>query len=286
VLRRQPGRQGPWGSFFRKSLPGAWHAGPHAQIFPKSPMVPWVRFSRGAQAHRAGRDATWVRFSRARGAVAPEAVGFVFPGATRWALRRGRRRSTLPRAPIIPLGSFFQKNNTKPFQSERALGSFFPGHDPRVSARGGCLGSFFRDPLRVSTPRPRPLVPTLRVGMPSSTLRVGSSAGRGPGDAERPGRHSHGGPWERVDNSVLFQSERTLGSFFPGHNPPGAGARGLVELVFSRAPPVIAFRRPVTSHQPPTTRRPWVRFSRARGGPNARDARPRAVPAVRAHPSF
>jgi hypothetical protein len=30
------------------------------------------------------------------------------------------------------------------------------------------------------------------VGMPSSTLRVGRM------DAESPGRHSHGEPWERV----------------------------------------------------------------------------------------
>src|SRR5438105_2185021 len=32
----------------------------------------------------------------------------------------------------------------------------------------------------------------VRVGMPSSTLRVGPAARRTPGDAERPGRHSHG----------------------------------------------------------------------------------------------
>jgi hypothetical protein len=35
------------------------------------------------------------------------------------------------------------------------------------------------------------LVPTVSVGMPSSTLRIAIRA------AERPGRHSHGGPWER-----------------------------------------------------------------------------------------
>src|SRR5271163_194736 len=47
------------------------------------------------------------------------------------------------------------------------------------------------------------------MGMPSSTLGVGSR------DAERPGRHSHGGPWERV---IIFDQN--------GVDPPSRGRRG------------------------------------------------------------
>src|SRR5262249_44698397 len=47
-----------------------------------------------------------------------------------------------------------------------------------------------------------PLVPTLRVGIPSSTLRVGPPAQRPPGDAERPGRHSHAERGNEL-NSIL-----------------------------------------------------------------------------------
>src|SRR5262249_17934663 len=50
---------------------------------------------------------------------------------------------------------------------------------------------FRETPLRAPPPTLTPFVPTLRVGMPSSTLRVGFSAGRSPRDAERPGRRSH-----------------------------------------------------------------------------------------------
>ena len=48
-----------------------------------------------------------------------------------------------------------------------------------------------RDSSPISTGPPLRLVPTLRVGMPSSTLRVVRVAGADGGDAERPGRHPH-----------------------------------------------------------------------------------------------
>src|SRR5262249_10615983 len=47
--------------------------------------------------------------------------------------------------------------------------------------------------------QPRPLVPTLRVGMPSAMLCVARPAERTLGDAERPGQHSHaerGNEWK------------------------------------------------------------------------------------------
>ena len=59
-----------------------------------------------------------------------------------------------------------------------------------------------------TTGRRRPtLVPTLRVGMPSATLGVAAFASAPPGDAERPGRHSHaerGNEGKTATTSLLY----------------------------------------------------------------------------------
>ena len=62
-----------------------------------------------------------------------------------------------------------------------------------------------------ATASPPSLVPTLRVGMPSSTLRAVRAARRNAGDAERPGMHSHaerGNEFKRFSSSVLCLGNR------------------------------------------------------------------------------
>jgi hypothetical protein len=87
--------------------------------------------------------------------------------------------------------------STPEHESVRARGEQFVGYvcwlaSGRVSAheRGSGIRLYYRvDCICCSVESPAPsLVPTLRVGMPSSTLRVKFLARQ---DAERPGMHSH-----------------------------------------------------------------------------------------------
>jgi hypothetical protein len=115
-------------------------------------------------------------------------------------------------------------SGSRPASSEGGSGSRrVSTHSRRdASGAGGSPRGPFRPPSTINTTTPpdcyappriffqRPdtelgsrstLVPTLCVGMPSGTLCV--RVFRQPDDAERRGRHSHGGPWERVGSLAL-----------------------------------------------------------------------------------
>jgi len=78
------------------------------------------------------------------------------------------------------------------------------------------------------------------VGMPSWTLRVLCDGFRREADAERRGRHSHGGPWERGIAVAWWCSARCVG-FFTGD--PGRAFFSPSRAPIPRVPDRLCLRR-------------------------------------------